>query len=334
MVTLGAQPVASCPEWNTVGFFRSATVAVVTVCLAAGADPNARDEYGYTALHRAAENNENPEVVDALLAVGAAVDPRSDDGETPLKLAAFRIGSSLAVIESLLAAGANARARNEFGTTALHYAARVWKGPEIAALLAAGADPMARTAWGETPLHGAADRRWSRGKNDPGNAVDVLLRAGANPLAQDEDGTTPWDLAQENDELKGSDAYWRMNDARFNAPKPNTRRRTTTPPDQRQAPAPAQPQRQGPGCEIPGYPTPTNEQNLGLSWCGPNVDFQKRAFALQAAGAWCAIAGGSSSTSEQISARHQEINVVCDTLEALQARLGGGSCQCPAGYRP
>ena len=90
----------------------------------------------------------------------------------------------------------------------------------------------------------------------------------------------------------------------------------------------------GPGCEVPGYPTPANVQSLGLNWCGPSVDFQKRAFALQAAGAWCAIDGGSSSTPEQISARHQEINAACDALDELQARLGGRSCQCPAGYRP
>ena len=32
------------------------------------------------------------------------------------------------------------------------------------------------------------------------------------------DGKTPWDLAEANEDLKGSDAYWRLNDARFNAP--------------------------------------------------------------------------------------------------------------------
>ena len=56
-------------------------------------------------------------------------------------------------------------------------------------------------------------------------------------------------------------------------------------------------------------------------------------FALQAAGAWCAIAEGTSSTPAQICARRQEINAVCDTLDALGAR-GGPPCQCQAGYRP
>ena len=102
---------------------------------------------------------------------------------------------------------------------------------------------------------------------------------------------------------------------------------------QRRRPSPPPPRRPGPACEIPGYPTPANVQGLGLSWCASSVGFQRRAFALQAAGAWCAIAGGTSSTSEQVGARHREINAACDALDGL-ARLGGPSCQCPAGYRP
>ena len=59
-------------------------------------------------------------------------------------------------------------------------------------------------------------------------------------------------------------------------------------------------------------------------------------FALQAAGAWCAIAEGTSSSPEQVTARHQEINAACDALDALYALAnpGGAACQCPAGYRP
>lgn len=198
---------------------------------------------------------------------------------------------------------------------------------------------MARNEDGNTPLHTAAG--WSslieeleRHQRHAGAAVVALLEAGADPLARNEAGETPWDLAQANELLRGSDAYWRLNDARFDAPARDVRRQSSAPSAATQAATSPLPQPRGPGCQIPGYPTPTNVQSLGLSWCGPDVDFQKRAFALQAAGAWCAIAGGSSSTPEQISARHQEINSACDTLEALQARLGGRPCQCPAGYRP
>ena len=50
-------------------------------------------------------------------------------------------------------------------------------------------------------------------------------------------------------------------------------------------------------CQVPGYPNPPGGvANLGFPWCPASVDLQVRAFALQAAGAQCAIATGSSST--------------------------------------
>ena len=45
--------------------------------------------------------------------------------------------------------------------------------------------------------------------------VITLLDAGADPKAKTTDGKTTFDLAQENDKLKGTDAYWRLNDLRF-----------------------------------------------------------------------------------------------------------------------
>lgn len=82
-------------------------------------------------------------------------------------------------------------------------------------------------------------------------------------------------------------------------------------------------------CEIPGYPTPRNIQSIGLSWCGSNVGFQRRALALQAAGAWCQLLAGSVNPA----ALEEMIDTVCDQLDALQG-LGGPPCQCPRGYRP
>ena len=101
----------------------------------------------------------------------------------------------------------------------------------------------------------------------------------------------------------------------------------------RQATTLAPEDKQSRTCEIPGYPSPSNVENLGLSWCGSNVDFQRRAFALQAAGAWCAIAGGTSSSPDQIAARHGEIEAACDRLDAMQSP-GTPTCRCPSGYRP
>ena len=304
---LRAQPAPTCEQWNTREFFRVASVEDVTACLDAGSDVSARAEEGYTPLHHAAQASENPEVVDALLAAGADPDTRDQHGDTPLSLAAFDVSSRTAVVGSLLTAGANPRTRNERGRTALHYAAAVWKAPEIAALLAAGAEPMARDADGQTPLHHAADPRWGR-VTEPQRAIDALLDAGADPSAEDDDGITPWDLAKENDELRGSDAYWRMNDARFTDPPREVRSPTTTPPAAREVAAASdrQPQRSGQGCEIAGNATSASIKSLVLSWCGPSVDFRKRALARRAAGAWCVISGATLSTPQQIYARQLE----------------------------
>lgn len=79
-------------------------------------------------------------------------------------------------------------------------------------------------------------------------------------------------------------------------------------------------------CLIPGYPSPPGGvANLGLPWCPATVGFQARAFALQAAGAQCAISTGSASTPELIRARRQEIQTAC----AYLAALGVSNCRCP-----
>ena len=81
-------------------------------------------------------------------------------------------------------------------------------------------------------------------------------------------------------------------------------------------------------CEIPGYPTPPDLGSVGLSWCGSNIDFQRRAFALQAAGIWCEVLAGRVDRS----AAREPVQLLCDRLDAL-AR-GGRACRCPAGYIP
>ena len=67
----------------------------------------------------------------------------------------------------------------------------------------------ARTEDGMTPLHLAAILN-----SDP-TIITILLDAGADAAARDRKGKTPWGYAKDNESLRGTDAYWRLNEARF-----------------------------------------------------------------------------------------------------------------------
>ena len=95
-----------CSDWDSNGFFATATVKDVAECLQAGVDLVARGTFGRTALHIAAMRNERPLVVMALVAAGADVRMRDRRDHTPLHSAAMA-SDSPEVIEALVAAGAD-----------------------------------------------------------------------------------------------------------------------------------------------------------------------------------------------------------------------------------
>jgi len=87
-----------------------------------------------------------------------------------------------------------------------------WRAVNVQVVLAcitAGADVNARNERGYTPLY-----RTARYIHNPA-VITALMKAGANGAAANDHGKTPFDLAKENDAIKGSDAYWALNDARF-----------------------------------------------------------------------------------------------------------------------
>ncbi|HTD05169.1 ankyrin repeat domain-containing protein [Undibacterium sp.] len=87
----------------------------IPALVAAGANISAVDSSGRTALHQAAKEGRNDAVV-ALLAGGASVYDKDKSGKTPLHLAA-KARDTDAVIETLLAAGAPITARDDDGNT-------------------------------------------------------------------------------------------------------------------------------------------------------------------------------------------------------------------------
>ena len=139
-----------------------------------GADVNAPQGDGMTALHWAAEHGD-AELADVLLYAGARVDAGTRIGHyTPLHLASR--GARATVVEVLLDAGSdpNASTTNS-GTTPLHLAAATGDRAVVEVLVEAGADVNGREgAWGQTPLIFAA-------ANNRVAAMEVLLGAGADP---------------------------------------------------------------------------------------------------------------------------------------------------------
>lgn len=118
-------------------FLRSAEkgdVISVELFLAAGMDPNAKDQYGGTALRYAASRG-HVAIVQALLDKGADVNVKDNDGFTPLRYAT-RNGYA-PIVKALLDKGADANAKDPGGWTPLAVATGH---PEIVQLLrAAGA---------------------------------------------------------------------------------------------------------------------------------------------------------------------------------------------------
>ena len=45
--------------------------------------------------------------------------------------------------------------------------------------------------------------------------ITALLDAGASGSVKDEDGKTPFHYVQDNHQVKGTDAYWALNDAQY-----------------------------------------------------------------------------------------------------------------------
>lgn len=97
---------------------------VVRLLLTAGADPNAKDHAGQTALMEATEEaNGDAEIVKMLIAAGAKVDARNEFQQTALIEATLRF--SVESVNELLKNGADVNAAQDDGKTALIYAAEI-----------------------------------------------------------------------------------------------------------------------------------------------------------------------------------------------------------------
>lgn len=151
-------------------------VETVVALLQQGADVNAAQGDGMTALHWAGMNG-NAELVEVLLYAGAAAEATTRlGGYTALHLAS-RVGHADA-IEALVRQGADVSARTSTGAMPLHLAAGSGDVDALSVLLDAGAEVDGReNVYEQTPL------MWATAKNRV-PAMTVLLDAGADVNAK------------------------------------------------------------------------------------------------------------------------------------------------------
>jgi ankyrin repeat protein len=203
-------------EEQLIQAVRAGSIPDTRRLLAAGADPDATNGLGKSALYLAAESG-YPALVDLLIEVGATLDLADGSGKTPLMAALINADDTIAVrlidaganvtavtqqgnsvlivaaqfagsrviIDRLVDSGADVLHRDQKDATALHVAASHNPRPEITqALIDAGAPIEARDSLGWTALHEAAAY----------NSVAVirtLLEAGAPLEARTDQGATP-----------------------------------------------------------------------------------------------------------------------------------------------
>jgi ankyrin repeat protein len=123
-------------------------IQTVKDLIAKGANVNAKDETGKTALLWVAPARDNPEMVKLLIAKGADVNATDNEGVTALMIAASQ--SNPGILAELIEAGAEINAQNNSGGTALMAAAFRANLDEIKILLAKDADVKLKDKKGRT----------------------------------------------------------------------------------------------------------------------------------------------------------------------------------------
>jgi uncharacterized protein len=149
--------------------------------LKAGADPNERTVYGATPLHVAVREG-HYRFAQLLIQNGAWVNAQGgDQKESPL-VSAIKSGNP-AIALMLIKAGAEVNLWDSAGAFPLHYAARQAHEKLVVTLLEAKAATSVLDNQGRTPLHYAAE-----GTNP--SIIAILLKAGIDVNSQDKFGDT------------------------------------------------------------------------------------------------------------------------------------------------
>jgi uncharacterized protein len=154
---------------------------------------HSQSNYGRTPLHCAAWRNENQSVVEILLNKGAQVNAQDIDGQTAL-MEAIKYGQGT-IAQLLLDHGADPRLKDRFGHTPLFMAVDLGQVVTVRLLLESSTTVhdedlvnIKETTHGHTPLHVAASHGYE-------SIVQLLCDKGADRHLTDKYGTTAVQMA-------------------------------------------------------------------------------------------------------------------------------------------
>ncbi|MGE4635998.1 MAG: ankyrin repeat domain-containing protein [Arenicellales bacterium] len=204
-------------------------ISVAKELLSRGASIRARDQFGNTAVARAARHGEK-QFLEFLLDQGAIVDPTNVRGSTPLlqavtknrrrtinlllqhganpnavnkrkvtPLIAAAYNGNFLIVKLLLDAGANIGGVDATGKGALVYAAAKGFSRIVEILLDAGESVDSRYGYSLTALMWASGHTNEVPPSDGAKTVDLLLRRGADLIARDDRGRTALMIAAQRD---------------------------------------------------------------------------------------------------------------------------------------
>ena len=203
----------------------TSSLEMVQLLIARGANVNARNNFNYTALHKAVSNFMKPDanekncekILKILFDKGAEINAQDGNGTTPLMYAVQK----MAPLKALVAKGADLNIQNKNGETALMFAVKggllkvILGGIPVVGgsvdatkfLISKGADVNLQDIWGKTALMHAAG-----GVNALGNRygtytdiLGILIEKGAKLEAEDKEGNTALYWAQRYGRTKSAD---------------------------------------------------------------------------------------------------------------------------------